>query len=162
MSILFSHFSQGIIVFIAAITVFALLFAVFPKAAWTNAYIAGEQSNTCESPSTALQVLDSADAPQVGRSAVPAIVGIPLPLSDLITANGQPISAAEDRYHVTLNECIWLGTDGDHPSAISVSLTDDTVTFPDAGLYRLKVTVSDNEGLKTTAYLYTGAGRKGF
>ncbi len=161
MSILFSHLSQGFIVCSAALAVIALLFAVFPKTAWTDAYSAAERVSESDEAAIYDSALDELNAPLIGVSDVTAVVGVPLSLTRLLTANGQALSSANGRFSATLNDCAWLGNDGGHPADATIGYSDGQVTFPEAGIYRLKVTVSDREGLKTTVHLYTHASRKG-
>ncbi len=162
MTVFLSHFSHGVIAFVAALTVITLLFAVFPKTAWTKGYSAAEQTSGSADPiGISDSTISTLDAPLIGISDIPVTVDMPLPLSMLLTANGRQICASEERYYATLNECVWLGSDGDHPSEATIIYADGQITFPEAGIYRLKVTVSDREGLKSTAYLYAHASRKG-
>lgn len=240
MAQLISHYAQAAIVFVTVFLIFALLFAVFPKEAWTDAYRAGEGSAAAaeggasgsvgnaassgsgsgaapsgsgggaassgsaggEAPSSSSGSLGGAassgasgadaasplsgmhaakQAPKPGISDTTVIVGQPVGLTDLITADGRRLSASGSRYTVTLHEALWLEEDGSLPEGSpvaepdtggmpaaadtesgSVICTGSQVTFRYPGIYRIRITVGETSGFTTTAYLYCHAARKGF
>ncbi|MBQ7677055.1 MAG: hypothetical protein IJT32_02355 [Lachnospiraceae bacterium] len=214
MSQLITHYAQSAIVFVTVFLIFALLFAVFPKEAWTDAYRAGDgisdnpdpsgstgtDNGSAGSPAGAsgdTPVNDSAGspagtsegsnitsplsamhaatpAPKPGIADITVAVGQPVALTDLVTADGSPLSASGSRYTITLHDAIWLGEDGSRPDAslmnpdaspgndAPVTLSGNMLTFPHPGIYRIRITVGDTAGFTTTAYLYCHAVRKGF